>query len=369
MDVQAAAARITQNPIVDHLLRNYGGLLAVLNEHRQILTVNHQMLSMLGVDDARQVLGLRPGEAVDCDHAWDHEGGCGTSPFCATCGAAIAIVVCQKAGSSDYRECVLDCRIGGQPITLDLRVQASGIEVAGQTFVLLYLQDVSSDKRRAAVERAFFHDINNLLASLMGTVELLASHSPEVEKDHANQARSLVLRVAKELKVQRALSTERPGAYRVQLLDCEVEPLVDQVQQQLMDHPAGKNKHIVVGPIAPAPTVRTDPFLLMRILTNMLINALEATAEGGEVTIEAAADGAARVFTVWNATAIPEAVAMRVFQRYFSTKGGAGRGVGTYSMKLFGEEYLGGTVGFTTDESAGTSFFLRLPAVPDAEPG
>mgnify|MGYP006293419399 CR=1 len=36
---------------------------------------------------------------------------------------------------------------------------------------------------------------------------------------------------------------------------------------------------------------------------------------------------------------------MLLFKRSFSTKG-VGRGIGTYSMKLFGEKYLKGKVDF-----------------------
>jgi sensor histidine kinase regulating citrate/malate metabolism len=52
---------------------------------------------------------------------------------------------------------------------------------------------------------------------------------------------------------------------------------------------------------------------------------------------------------------------MRIFQRNYSTKSDSGRGLGTYSMKLFGETYLGGKVDFTSSESEGTTFHLRLP--------
>jgi len=55
-------------------------------------------------------------------------------------------------------------------------------------------------------------------------------------------------------------------------------------------------------------------------------------------------------------------VALRVFQRSFSTKAGQGRGLGTFSMKLFGENYLGGRVSFTSLQEAGTTFSLERPA-------
>ena len=47
---------------------------------------------------------------------------------------------------------------------------------------------------------------------------------------------------------------------------------------------------------------------------------------------------------------------LQIFQRSFSTKG-SGRGVGTYSIKLLGEQYLRGRVGFTSSETDGTAFY------------
>jgi sensor histidine kinase regulating citrate/malate metabolism len=42
-------------------------------------------------------------------------------------------------------------------------------------------------------------------------------------------------------------------------------------------------------------------------------------------------------------------------------KEGLGRGVGTYSMKLFGEDVLGGTADCSSSEREGTIFSFRLP--------
>ena len=66
-------------------------------------------------------------------------------------------------------------------------------------------------------------------------------------------------------------------------------------------------------------------------------------------------------FFVHNDEAIPREVQARIFQRSFSTKAQRGRGLGTYSMKLFGERYLGGEVSFTSTPEAGTEFAIVLP--------
>lgn len=52
---------------------------------------------------------------------------------------------------------------------------------------------------------------------------------------------------------------------------------------------------------------------------------------------------------------------LRVFQRYFSTKSGDGRGLGTHMMKLVGETLLKGTVSFSSSAEDGTTFRIRLP--------
>jgi PAS domain-containing protein len=90
--LQAHLQVVSHNPVLDSLLQSVSGLLAVLNQQRQILAVNEAFLAALGLNESNLVLGLRPGEAVQCVHAHDEAGGCGTSKFCRSCGAAIAIV-------------------------------------------------------------------------------------------------------------------------------------------------------------------------------------------------------------------------------------------------------------------------------------
>jgi signal transduction histidine kinase len=104
----------------------------------------------------------------------------------------------------------------------------------------------------------------------------------------------------------------------------------------------------------------TDRSLLLRVLSNMTRNALEASPEGSEVQVRVVHEGDRVEFQVWNPGEIPRAIAGRVFQRSFTTKPGPGRGLGAYIMKLFGERCLGGELSFTTG-SEGTTFRLSLP--------
>jgi len=111
---------------------------------------------------------------------------------------------------------------------------------------------------------------------------------------------------------------------------------------------------------APDVDVATDPTVARRVIENMVKNAVEATGPDGVVTLGAEEIEEAVAVRVHNPGTIPESVRYQIFQRSFSTKG-RGRGLGTYSMRLLGEEYLGGEVSFTTSEREGTTFLFWIP--------
>jgi signal transduction histidine kinase len=92
----------------------------------------------------------------------------------------------------------------------------------------------------------------------------------------------------------------------------------------------------------------------------MVTNALEATEPGGTVKVFIEPGGNSVTFCVWNRKHIPQKDALRIFTRNFTTKKQPGHGLGTYSMKFFGETILGGIVGFTSTELEGTTFRLSL---------
>jgi len=79
------------------------------------------------------------------------------------------------------------------------------------------------------------------------------------------------------------------------------------------------------------------------------------------VTLRAERDGDLILFSVHNPAVMPPDVQKQVFQRSFSTKGGSGRGIGTHSVKLLTEAYLGGLAGFVSQSPEGTLFFITLP--------
>ncbi|WP_084184757.1 sensor histidine kinase [Desulfonatronum thiodismutans] len=349
---------VSNNPVMTGLLTNIGGLIAILNSHRQIISINTDFLKLLGIDDPETALGLRPGEALNCLHADDGPGGCGTGRYCSSCGAAIAIVACLEQEVPIERKCALTAQKGGEPVQLLLQVRANPIRINSKVYILLFLQDVTVQEQQAALARAFFHDVNNMLTMLVQSGELLHMKSPSQLSEIIHQSS---VRLAGEIALQKALFDSGTCSYAPRWTECDLGRLFVELRGFFQNHEAARGRVVRFPEALPRIVLRTDGAALYRILLNMVLNALEATEEGGEVSVSLEQQPEAVVFTVWNAAVIPSEIALRIFQRGYSTKKQSGRGIGTYSMKLFGETVLGGKVFFTSGEGAGTSFSFVHP--------
>ena len=353
---------VCTDPVIDALLQAVSGLFAVLNEERQVLAVNDTLLNTLGIKDPAQIIGLRPGEVLNCVHACEYPSGCGTTKYCVTCDAVISMMACLKNGLPDERKCILQVQRNGRVDDMSLLVRTTVLKVQGQRILLLTLQDITTAEKRAEVERIFFHDISNIALALLGNAEMLQLDDGNDTRALTNEAVVLSRRLAREIHLQKALLRDRDEYYRVDIVDINVNELFNDVSAVFAGHPVTKRKIFSIDPAGlDCQNVRSDYSLVSRILVNMVMNAFEASLYGQTVKLGVTREGDEVVFHVWNAGHIPEPITFRIFQRHFTTKEGTGHGLGTYAMKLFGEKYLGGIVNFATSEEAGTTFTLRLP--------
>ncbi len=350
---------VSKSPVMAGLLNSVGGLLTILDEHLQIVALNHSFLNMLGVDDPCSALGLRLGEALQCVHAHEEPAGCGTTKYCSSCGAAIAMVSGLEHDAPVERICALKACRGGKTVDIALLVRAHAICIERRKYLLVFLQDITKHQQWAALERTFFHDVNNMLSLLVNASELMLS---ETRSDLAKTVRDAALRLSKEVSIQRCLAESETGGYQPHLQEVDVGQVLGDLRLFFARHPAARGKQVEIEASLSQLTVTTDISLLLRVLYNMVINALEATPSGGAVRVWLERGARQLTFCAWNAQEIPEDVAKRIFQRNFSTKEQAGRGIGTFSMKFFGESILGGRVDFTTSKETGTVFRFSIPA-------
>jgi len=355
-------ALVSRHPVIDGLIKTVGGLLAILNEHRQVLLVNQAFLTMLRIKDPETLLGLRPGEAIRCVHAHEEPAGCGTTRFCSSCGAAVAIVTSLGTDHPVERICVTTVDRNGDTADLYLKVKSYPFTVGSKRFLLLFMHDISAEQKRAALERAFYHDISNIVMGLVGASEALGGENGRNSGELIGRIKTLTSRLADEITMQKVLSTSELNEYEPKMQWMSIAQVVGELREIFANHPAAEGRTLLLQAPAAGTRIRTDFSMLVRVLCNMVVNALEATPEKGSVRLWVDDQDASITFCVWNDGAIAKQAASRMFQRNFSTKDGAGRGLGTYAMKMICENYLDAQITFTTSEREGTAFHLQLPA-------
>ena len=333
-------------------------IVLLLNNRRQVVLANQQTLqaTRMGLE---WVLGKRPGEAFGCIHAHSEPGGCGTTEFCAKCGAVRAVLMGLE-GQKSVQECSM-LRRGDMGVeALDLEVSSSPILVDGVNYLLFCIQDLSDLKRRRTLERLFFHDMLNTTGGLRGLMDMLREEVPEELREDAEFIYITLNRQVEELLSQKDLMAAENNELTPVFSALQSRELLDGAAKMGASLSQARGKVIRVLPESASVQFVSDHTLVRRVLGNMVKNALEASIAGECVTLSCHEELERILFRVHNPMVMTDDVRLRVFKRNFSTKG-LGRGLGTYGMKLLSEHYLGGEVDFTTREGEGTTFTLSLP--------
>jgi signal transduction histidine kinase len=355
-DIDAWRAMLNHLPLLVEFADAIPNVVMVLNQQRQVIFANRALLDLTG-GNPDAILGLRPGEILDCVHAAETHGGCGTTEFCQTCGAVRAILSSLK-GHHDVQECRIIRRNGE---ALDLRVWATPLILHDETLSLFAVHDISDEKRRQALERIFFHDILNVAGIVMGYSQLLENSA---QPQNMDQIADIIVRathrLVDEIRSQQALLAAENGELTVRPAMLNSLKVLHNVKLFYDGHQATQDGQIVIAPDAQDVAFISDTILLERVLGNMTKNALEASAPGQTVTLSCGTTGDQVWFEVHNASYMRRETQLQVFQRSFSTKG-SGRGLGTYSVKLLTERYLKGTVSFTSSPEQGTTFRVTYP--------
>ncbi len=336
-------------------------LSVILNQDRQIIFANEALISLLGIDDVSKTLGFRPGELVSCIHSCTMPGGCGTSEACRQCGAVNTILNCMQSHRQEVGECRITSAIGGELVFFEFKVTCTPLILTNDYFVIMNLTDISGEKRRQLLERTFLHDLSNQTNNLNGLTYMIQKADETGRlSELTNILRTVSSTINDEIVSYRQLISAENNTLPINITKVKAYELIEMVIYSICFHEISKDKNIIPVVSSPDLILETDTTLLQRILLNMLKNALEASKPEDVVFIGFdLQDDNAVTFYVQNESVIPDHIKTQIFQRSFSTKG-EGRGIGTYSMKLLGERYLKGKVGFESTPKKGTRFYITL---------
>ncbi len=210
------------------------------------------------------------------------------------------------------------------------------------------------------------HEIRNPLASLRGLAELLGRDIPA--DDNRRRYVDTMLQSIDRLNrlIEDLLLFSSPRTGESQVLD-----MVSTVAETVSLAQVGVSTRAVALTVAPPAdrqlVVRGNRERLIQVLTNIVLNATQATPDGGAVTVRTEQRESHAVVSVHNTGSyIPPQVRRQLFVPFFTTKP-TGTGLGLAIARQIVTS-MDGRIDVQSDPETGTTFTVEIPLAPQEQP-
>jgi two-component system, cell cycle sensor histidine kinase and response regulator CckA len=220
------------------------------------------------------------------------------------------------------------------------------------------------------------HDFNNLLMGIMGSSYYLLE-GLDVEDPLHQEVDQILQQVDRAANLTRQLlAFSRRQIVQPQVLDLAI---VISGMDKMLRHLIGKDTEIVTVFGRGGRCVRADPGQIEQIIVNLAVNAHEAMAGGGKLTIETANVEMDRAYVRQHPRVVPgpyvkltvsdtghgmdEETLSHIFEPFFTTKE-PDKGTGLGLSTVYGiVEQNGGRIEVSSTPGQGTAFSVYLPQV------
>lgn len=213
------------------------------------------------------------------------------------------------------------------------------------------------------------HEIRNPLASMRGLVELLGRDSPSDENrrryvDKVLESIDRLNRLIEDLLLFSSPRAEDAEDVDLSAVAAETVALVeaglsDRAVTMVLEELAGGDAGV---------RVHGRRERLIQVVTNLLQNAVQATPDGGVVTVKLdARQETLRLFVHNTGSFIPPEIRRRLFVPFFTTKP-TGTGLGLAIARQL-VTAMGGRIDVESDRETGTTFVVELPRAVSRQRG
>lgn len=255
---------------------------------------------------------------------------------------------------------VLGDRVGGVPFSvqdLDL-LKSVGDQAAASLLNIQLSQRLSQAKQLEAFQAmsAFFvHDLKNTASTLSLMLQNLPVHynDPQFREDALRGISKTVAHINDVISRLTVLRHE----LAVQAVDCDLNELVTETLKEQEKAPG----IAFVKDLQPLPRLRLDPNQIQKVITNLVLNAREASSAGGHIRIETTRrNGWAVLGIADNGCGMtPEFIQKSLFRPFQTTKQ-KGIGIGMFHCKMIVEAHHG-RIEVESAPGKGTAFRVLLP--------
>ncbi|MBN1937343.1 MAG: response regulator [Anaerolineae bacterium] len=216
----------------------------------------------------------------------------------------------------------------------------------------------------------FAHEIKNPLTAISMYAEFAQRDLNNIDSALAQDMEQIVHqseRIARLAKSLLTFSRQTPQLLEGVNLSRLFDRVLETIQFRLTDITVEKQYD------PDLPLIRADAGQIEQVLMNLIVNAIQAMPEGGQLTLQTARIPDAQkplvsATVIDTGCGIPPEHITQLFQPYFTTKkAGEGTGLGLYVCKNIVEQHHG-TVEVSSQVNVGTTFTLTLPLKqPDSE--
>jgi PAS domain S-box-containing protein len=220
------------------------------------------------------------------------------------------------------------------------------------------LADIERHQAIGHVAAGLAHDFNNTLQTISQAAAVLQMEPErpfEERKVFLEMIQNAVRRGAEVIARIRDYLRSGSAATSVVNIRNVIEEAIE------LTRPMWKSRNVAVHrEIHECGSANGNKADILRVLTNLIINGLQAMGQGGELWI--GCENEANVVHAWvrdNGHGIPPELSKRIFIPYFTTKAG-GTGLGLSGAQKIMLE-LGGNISFSSDPGNCTQFDLRFP--------
>ena len=213
------------------------------------------------------------------------------------------------------------------------------------------------------------HDFNNMLTVVLGATEALKNMLP-VDANAQRRRADLVMQAATQAAglTHRLLAFARPQPVdpKPTNFNALIGGLIEMLHRTL-----GESIKLETDLADGLPPVRVDANQLENAILNLVVNARDAMAAGGTLTLRTSApeSGWVTLSVIDTGTGMPAEVVERALEPFFTTKRtGEGTGLGLSQVYSFVKQ-SGGSLGIESTQGHGTTVELRFPRLlAGAEP-
>jgi GAF domain-containing protein len=228
-------------------------------------------------------------------------------------------------------------------------------------------QLVRMEKLRALGEMAsgVAHDFNNVLAVILGRVQLLQRKldDPTFRRWLAIVEQAALDGAQTVRQIQEFTRVRRDQPTQVVDLNQAIRDAVEMTRGRWQDESRSRGIEVRLGlDLGSVPPIDGQPSELREVLTNLILNAVDALPRGGEIRIGTRERGdRVEVSVADTGIGMSESIRRRIFEPFFSTKGPSGTGLGLAMVYGIVSRHSGEIL-VNSAEGAGSTFTLRLPA-------